>query len=157
MRTYPPTPRFRFGRLITPLLLVWLSGVGCLLHCAAICASGAPEAHDAAAARPAEASGEHACCHAPGELDAGDAAGEAPGGLPAARALRGDGATDSCCMLAGRRSIRAPVPDGVDAPVVVARRYAGPLAAAAPPVLPARSLPVLNRGDTHLRCCVFLI
>ena len=151
MRTQSLTSRTWVGRTLVPLLLVWLSGVGCLLYCATLCQTSAPES---CAPAPAVAA-EHACCTDSGET----AEAETPATLPNQRALRAETHSTTCCMLARRGSVEAPVPDGVHSPAATGvRRHDLPVAAAASaPAIPVRHAPPRSRGDTHLRCCVFLI
>ena len=133
-------------RAIAPALAVWLSGVACLLACAAMCGRAAAAEHPAV---------ERACCHRSAEIEAEESGCAA---LPSDE-LRGEPSLASCCFLRARASIPGPVPKSVAAPL------AAPVACGVPtvenfagaPIAAAASFPVLNRGDTHLRCCVFLI
>ena len=131
-------------RAIAPALAVWLSGIACLLACTSMCARAAD--HSAPA---------RACCHRSAEIEA-----EESGAVTGAVAeLRGEPSLDSCCFLRARASVPGPVPKSVDAPLAppVARDVVASDAAARPQTAAVASFPPLNRGDTHLRCCVFLI
>jgi hypothetical protein len=135
----------RIARAIAPALAVWLSGVACLLACTSMCAR-------AADARPG---GEHPCCHRSAEIEAEESGCAA---APAAE-VRGEPSFDSCCFLRSRASLPGPVPKSVGAPLAPAVDRGVAIAAdpAPPAAAPAAAFPVLNRGSTYLRCCVFLI
>ena len=132
----------RVDRAIAPVLALWLSGVCCLLLCVSVC--GEP-----AAASPAE----HSCCARSAEIEAEESC-EGP-----AIAVEGQGAGGTCCFLASRSTTNAPLPDGSYAPAAPPVTGVAPVAVAAAPAAPVQiaSAPVQNRGDTYLRCCVFLI
>jgi hypothetical protein len=126
------------ARLLVAGLLFSTSGLACLLLCATVCAENAPKAR--------------ACCHESAEERA------ASGGVDGVAIDRTRDAA-GCCMLRARNTLAAPVPSGFDAPASPPPSSATLVVApAAPlPTAPVVSGPVHNRGDTHLRCCVFLI
>lgn len=147
LRTMARDPNAPFGltgRLLAPAITVWLSGALCLITCLAVCASSAAAC---------EASSEHSCCERMREVADDDA--EPPASL-SAESVAG---VSGCCLMFGNRptvegpqrhetSIDADVADGF----VAAVRPAGLDVARF-----ASALPVRSRGDTYLRCCVFLI
>ena len=73
-------------------------------------------------------------------------------------AVRGVAEASACCLLRAREAFPAPVPASVDAPAVMPAPVELPALASVDSACPAdRTLPIRNRGDTYLRCCVFLI
>lgn len=132
----------RVDRAIAPVLALWLSGVCCLLLCVSVCAESA-----------AASSAKRGCCARGVEIDA-EASCDGP-----AIAGEGQGAGGACCFLSSRPMTNAPLPDGSQAPVAASATSSAPVAVATAPVAPAFVAAPLarNRGDTYLRCCVFLI
>lgn len=132
----------RVDRAIAPVLALWLSGVCCLLLCASVCADRAP------------ASAEHGCCARSAEIEAEESCGAG-----AAIGVEGSGAGGTCCFLSSRHATSAPLPDGFGTPAAPPVSSTVPAAVAAAPDarVAVVTLPVQNRGDTYLRCCVFLI
>jgi hypothetical protein len=132
----------RVDRAIAPVLALWLSGICCLLLCVSVCAEPA-----------AASSAEHGCCTRSAEIEA-EASCDGP-----AIAGEGQGAGSTCCFLTSRHATNAPLPDGSPAPVAACATSSAPVAVATAPVAPAYvAAPLVqNRGDTYLRCCVFLI
>jgi hypothetical protein len=141
------------GRVVVPALVVWLSGLACLLTCAAVCygartpacGTGVEESHTTAKA--------HACCAVKG------ASHETAETTSDAMAVREDHSeAGTCCFSTARPTMTAPLP----LPVTVAAAL--PAIQFTPPV-PDRdaapravaAVPPLSRGDTYLRCCVLLI
>ncbi len=137
----------RLTRAIAPVLVVWLSGVACLLVCASMCAR---------TAEAAEHQQRHACCARSAEIEAEESCDAAPPGAD----MRAEASLTECCLLTARASTRAPLPQGFAIPLAPAVARVAPTVAIADGTvvpIPTASAPVLNRGDTHLRCCVFLI
>ena len=127
-------------RAIAPVLAVWLSGLCCLLMCTAVCAEPAVVRGDCCARNAAIAAEEEACS---GPAIAGEASPSESG----------------CCFLTSRVATTATMPE---APAVAA----APAAVSAATVVfavvdpdspPPAAVPATSRGDTYLRCCVFLI
>ena len=131
----------RVDRAIAPVLALWLSGVCCLLLCASVCTDREP------------ASAERGCCVRSAEIEAEEAC------EGAAMGVEGSGAGGTCCFLSSRRATSAPLPDGFGTPAAPPVSGTVPDAVAAAPDarIAVATLPVQNRGDTYLRCCVFLI
>ena len=131
----------RVDRAIAPVLALWLSGVCCLLLCVSVCAEAATPSAD------------HGCCARSAEIEA-EASCEGP-----AIAVEGRGGDGSCCFLGSRHATNAPLPDLSSSPLAPPATGTAPIVVAASvadrPAVAA--LPVQNRGDTYLRCCVFLI
>ena len=137
------------GRVLASFLLVWMSGVACLLHCATVCAHAATEEARSCSAM-AETASDSCCC----EEEAAETIEVEPG----RDAARGVTEASSCCLLRAREAAPAPVPASVDAPAIEAAAPAIQVLAASTPVYSGdRAQPIRNRGDTYLRCCVFLI
>ena len=130
-------------RAIAPALALWLSGVCCLLMCAAVC--GEPGA-GAASARD--------CCARSAEIEAEEAACSGPAiGGPATHAA------GTCCFLSTRAAAHVPRPDTSAAPLASpdARVSTVVPTPVEPPAPPRATVLATSRGDTPLRCCVFLI
>lgn len=134
----------RGTRTIAATVVFWLSGLACLV----VCATGCAEAKGAASHVPA-------CCARSAAIDA-EASCEA--GLPG-DVLRGEPSFASCCFLAARPDGRAPAPGNAfpDAPAAEPAGVDLRLRSASAPVDPAPVEYLPDRGDTHVRCCVFLI
>lgn len=134
--TTTSTTARRLAGVALSAAMIWLTGLSCLVACAAV---------------PA---GESECCVASGCVTPGE------GPVPAAH---GPGAAASvpsgaCPFLVDVG--RGAVPAGREMPAAVpAETSAPPLATAAPPdAQSATAAPwVANRGDTYLRCRVLLI
>lgn len=132
------------GRMLAPAITVWLSGALCLLSCLAVCG-----ASTMACEKPKESS----CCAESCEIAGSDAE---QGPMLAAGSISG---VSHVCSMFGRRPPvdgpqRHPLPVDSD----VQARFVATVAAPVP--VDSRyssTLPVRSRGDTHLRCCVFLI
>lgn len=132
------------ARIVAPALAVWLSGVICLMCCSEICRAETDDCHGTT---------EPSCC-AP-KTEALDADVEPP----AALSVPLESAPARGCMLStARPDIEAPLPDGsLTAPALPAMVDV-PVASRPEPIAGvASTYPVRSRGDTHLRCCVFLI
>ena len=131
----------RVDRAIAPILALWLSGVCCLLLCVSVCAE------------PASTPAEHDCCARSAAIEAEESC------EGAVIAVEGRGSGGTCCFLASRHATNAPLPEGSSAPLAPPVAGAAPVAVAAAPMarVPVAAAPVQNRGDTYLRCCVFLI
>ena len=138
------------GRVLASLLLVWVSGAACLLHCATICAADVVEEASGHCATMAEEPAASCCCdEEPAETVEVEEGHDA---------VRGVSEASACCLLRAREAFPAPVPTSVDAPAVEPASVELPTLAAVEPPCPTDSaLPIRNRGDTYLRCCVFLI
>jgi hypothetical protein len=121
-----------------------LSGGLGLLACMSVCARAA-----------AHAAPERACCHRSAAIEAEES------GCVAAPAFEmgTEPSVEGCCLLAARASVRAPVPKVFAAPDAPAVRRETPVVAPAAPIEADASPPppALDRSDTRLRCCVFLI
>lgn len=138
------------GRAIAVLLLVWTSGAACLLYCATACTAVMVEASASCAVSEEMAASD--CCRTEEEATTAEVV------VTDGPALRGEPAAMVCCLLSSRSLEPAPVPAGAETPVAVPAMRPAPVAesAAFATVAPVRAGPVLNRGDTYLRCCVLL-
>src|SRR5262249_38596789 len=130
---------------IVPALAIWLSGLACLIVCASTCAraEAAPTAHP------------RACCARSAQIEAE----ESCGALVSLDEIRGEPSFDGCCFLTARSTTQAPVPKSftvVPSSALARTDFWIECDASLPQPSPPAT-PVLDRGDTHLRCCVFLI
>jgi hypothetical protein len=140
-----------FGKLVAPALTVWLSGLACLLTCAAVCYGA--EASGCKTEMEGSHGEAHSCC------TAREARHERSEADSAAMDVREDESeADGCCFSTARPTMTAPLP----VPIVVADAL--PASEFAPPVPDAVAapravavVPAVSRGDTYLRCCVLLI
>jgi hypothetical protein len=135
----------KLERAIAPVLAVLLSGIACL----AVCAFGCR----------AEASGPpamRACCSRSAAIDAEESCARGP----ASSHMEGVPSLETCCFFAGRADARLTPPrdDGAGGAVAPERaRIVLVPAAAGVRIAFTSAGPPRDRGDTHLRCCVFLI
>ena len=144
MAREPNAPFGLTGRLIAPAITVWLSGALCLITCLAVCASSATAC---------EASSEHSCCERMSE--AADADAEPPASISAESVT---GVSGCCLMFGNRPTVEGPqrVETSIDADAP--ERFIASVQPAGQDVARfVSTLPVRSRGDTYLRCCVFLI
>jgi len=132
----------RLASFVVTAALLWLTTFGCLACCLASCTPGGAQG-----AAPAPS-----CC-APHACEAAVPAGETAAGDAG---LRSCGA-HVCPMMANAPGPAVAARGGLDQailPRAVVASAGRPVGAAAP--AGARSF-AADRGDTHLRCCVFLI
>ncbi len=147
LRTMARDPNAPFGltgRILAPAITVWLSGMLCLITCLAVCASSAAAC---------EASSEHSCCER--MRDTADDDAEPPASL-SAESVAG---TSGCCLMFGNRpTVEGPQRHDTSIDADDAERFVASVRTSGADVARfASTLPVRSRGDTYLRCCVFLI
>lgn len=140
----PIAPFGLTGRLLAPAITVWLSGMLCLITCLAVCASSAAACG---------ASSEHSCCER--MRDTADDDAEPLASLSAESVAR----TSGCCLMLGNRpTVEGPQRHDTSVDADYAERFVASVRTSGADVARfASTLPVRSRGDTYLRCCVFLI
>lgn len=144
MARKPISPFGLTGRLLAPAITVWLSGALCLITCLAVCASSAAAC---------EASSDHSCCERMSQ--SADADSEPPASISAESVT---GASGCCLMFGSRPTVEGPQRHETSIHSESAERFIASVQPAGQDVARyASTLPVRSRGDTYLRCCVFLI
>lgn len=144
MTREPHAPFGLTGRLLAPAITVWLSGALCLITCLAVCASSAAAC---------EASSEHSCCERMNQ--ASDADAEPTASISAESVT---GVSGCCLMLGNRPTVEGPQRHETSIDAESSERLIASVQPAGQDVARfASTLPVRSRGDTYLRCCVFLI
>lgn len=152
-----------FNRPVVAGLAMWLSGLVCLFCCAATCAASTDHcAMDDSAMvgsvqSEAQENGEHACCAKQRRAEEAKTAAKArisPDG-----AITTERDPEVCCALKARltAAVPLPVPPQIPGVELVAVTLPVLIVEPTPIAYPRDAIPPLNRGDTHLRCCVFLI
>ena len=144
MTREPYAPFGLTGKLIAPAITVWLSGALCLVTCLAVCA---------ASATACEAATKSSCCEQTREEADRDA--EPPASISAESVDRASG----CCLMFGNRpTVEQPQRHESSVDTDEPAKFIAYLRSNRPDVERfASALPVRSRGDTYLRCCVFLI
>ena len=140
----PNAPFGLTGRLLAPAITVWLSGALCLVTCLAVCATSAAAC---------EAPSEHSCCDR--MRDVADEDAEPPASL-SAESLAG---VSGCCLMFGNRpTVEQPQRHEMSVDAEETESFVAFVQPAGSDFARfASALPVRSRGDTYLRCCVFLI
>ncbi len=140
----PHAPFGLAGKLIAPAITVWLSGALCLITCLAVCA---------ASATACEAATKSSCCER--SCEEADSDAEPPASISAESVDRASG----CCLMFGNRpTVEQPQRHETSVDTDEPSKFIAYLRSNRPDVERfASALPVRSRGDTYLRCCVFLI
>ena len=144
MNREPESPFGLTGRFLAPAITVWLSGALCLITCLAVCATSASAC---------EATTKASCCAE--SCDERDSDVEPLASLSAVSVT----GTSGCCLMFGRRpTVEGPQRHESTIDADGPQRFFVSAVVAGPDA-PGRhsTLPVRSRGDTYLRCCVFLI
>jgi hypothetical protein len=135
------------------LLMFWMAGLGCVIGCEMSIAAGTPKEEEAAAAAAIAESADSCpmasrdCCQK-AEEDGAESVETTP---------KHTGAP-SCCPLTEQVADAARKVSNADVPLAEAGSPLSLTSNSNPPSkLSFQKPPVMNKGSTHLRCCVFLI
>ena len=128
------------------MLTLWLSGILCLVACVR---DETGVAKYLELVRP--------CCVQSAQLDAEEACTTTPIGVPR---MERTPSFETCCFLVAHGDTQAPVSSSrpmPDSPAADGASMSSVVRDGSTVDAESSALHVQNRGDTHLRCCVFLI